>query len=68
MQQARVSTKHHDSVNARREIRAGAKGKGKVLWACDYWKNSDASVDRMNDMMDTFVRENDIQLVWDKEE
>lgn len=52
-----------DSKNERIELRSGAKGTGKVLWACNYWPDSDRSVEEMDRMLTDFVRSNDIELM-----
>lgn len=52
-----------DSRNERLELRAGAKGTGKVLWQCNYWPDSARSVEEMDRLLTDFVRSNDIQLM-----
>ena len=54
-----------DSTNERVELRAGAKGTGKVLWQCNYWPDSARSVEQMEEMLSNFVSQNDIELIDD---
>lgn len=52
-----------DSKNERIELRSGAKGTGRVLWSCNYWPDSDRSVEEMDRLLTDYVRSNDIQLM-----
>ena len=51
MKQASVVIKRIDTENSRMELRAGAKGTGKLIQSCTYWPRYAVSSDKAHEMM-----------------
>jgi hypothetical protein len=53
-----------DRSRSRLELRAGAKGTGRVLWACNFWPDSSRSIDEMDRLLYNYCAAQDIQLAY----
>lgn len=51
MKKAKIVITYFDHQTNRISIRNGEKGKGKEIWGCNYWFDSDKSVEQMNLML-----------------
>jgi hypothetical protein len=51
MKQAKIVIKNADHQTNRLSIRGGKMGKGKEIWSCQYWFNSEKSVEQMDLML-----------------
>lgn len=51
MKQAKIVITHVDYQTNRISIRNGKNGKGKEIWSCKYWFNSEKSVEQMDLML-----------------